>query len=65
METSILFNVPANKVQIDNNNRFNGMNQKDLNNYFLNGFIIDLESLEKIIPNAPHYEVNFNLIKEV
>lgn len=56
-EQSILVNIPANRVQVDNNNKFSGIDQKTLNNYYLNNQTIKLEPIEKVVPVSCHQEI--------
>lgn len=60
-QESVVINIPANKVQNDNNNRHGNITAEYLNREYVSGKRIQLESLlsEKYI--APHHEVSLLL----
>jgi hypothetical protein len=64
-EKSVLFNIPANKVQTVNGNHYGNVSAEYLNNKFLEGYIIDLEPIKGFNNMSAHQEVNLKLIFNV
>lgn len=58
---SKIFNIPVNKVQTVNGNRFGGISAEYLNTKFLEGYKIDLEPLKGFDNTAVHQEVELKL----
>lgn len=63
-EKSKVFNIPINRVQTVNSNRYGNISAEYLNNKFLEGYIIDLESLKGFNNMSAHQEVDLKLKKE-
>jgi hypothetical protein len=61
-EKSKLFNIPCNKVQTVNRNKCGHITTDFLNKIFNQNMKIDLESIEKIITNSCHKEINFKYV---
>jgi len=62
-EESIIVNNPINKVQNFNNNIHGNITAHELNDKFLEDYIIDLEDFKGIKNISCHQEIDINLIK--
>lgn len=56
-QESKLFNIPVNKVQIENNNRYGNISQKYLNDLFLKGKRISLKNIVGFKNISAHQEI--------
>jgi len=63
-DKSIIVNNPCNKVQNVNNNKHGNISVEELNNNFLNGYIISTENTDGFENNACHQEIEIILKKE-
>lgn len=63
LPSSVVINVPANKVQSDYQNRSMNVNIREMNNLFLDGAIIDLNLIAGGEYNAPHVELEYKWVK--
>jgi hypothetical protein len=59
---SKIFNIPINKVQTVNGNRFGGISAEYLNTKFLEGYSIDLEPLKGFDNISTHQEIELKWI---
>jgi hypothetical protein len=58
------FNIPANRVQTDNSNYCMNMDVAEFNKKYLEGKIINYETIKGIVPESCHKEVNLEFINE-
>jgi hypothetical protein len=62
-DKSIILNNPCNKVQINNPNNHGNITAEELNNKFLEGYIISLENFDNIENESCHKEMDLIFIK--